>query len=521
MPTDRQHGGAILQPISLVAPANRGLNKQQETSILGPEWCTEALNCVFDEAGRLSSRNGWVNQTSAAATGTPQFEQLHEYIRENDTSTLIAAGGSKLWQGLSTWTDLTGTATVTVGNNWKFVNFNDVVLGFQQGEQPIVYTGTGAFADVVASAGTCPQGNSVLSAFGRVWGSGSDYQTIKYSDLLSYTAWSGGSAGSIDMSSVWPSGMDAIVALAAYNGQLVIFGRNTIVLYGDGAGSALGINPANLYVTDTIIGVGCIARDSVKQIDSGDILFLSNSGVQSLGRLIQEKSNPINNVSRNNRDYVMESVSTETLSKVRSEFSPEESFYLLSLPTPGKVFCFDTSGKMEDGSMRTTEWDNMVPLSLVRTKLGTLYIALSSEGGKIGTYSGYVDPAGAYQFNYASGWLNLGEEAALYLKMAKTLSSTLFISSNSTVAFKWDFDFENSFSSKTKSFTAGSGSEYGIGEYGIAEYSGGISLRTASVPMDGTGQYIRVGIQADIEGSVLALQQLNLYAKIGRLAKAE
>lgn len=520
MPTPRAHGGTFVQPISLVAPANMGLNKQSESSILGPSWCTSALNCIFDASGRLASRKGWSNKTSAAASGTPLFEQLHEYIRENTTSTFIASGGLKLWTGLSTWTDITGTATVTVGNNWQFINFNDKILGFQQGEKPIRYTGTGSFADMTEAAGTAPQGNCALAAFGRVWAADSDHQTIKYSTLLDETTWSGGTAGNIDMSSVWPNGMDEIVALAVYNGLFVVFGRNTIIIWQDPGGGALGIDPAQMGVIDTIVGVGCIARDSVQQIDSGDLLFLSASGVQSLSRLIQEKSNPIDNVSKNIRDYLNNYVANETPSKIRSVFSPEESFYLLSLPTAGKVFCFDTFSRLEDGTFRVTEWDHLVPNGMLRTKGGLTYFSVNTAGnkGKIGQYSGYTDPDGPYTFDYRSAWLDLGEDASQYLKIAKNLGAIIFISSSSTVLVKWAFDFRDDFNSRVKSFNAAGASEWNVMEWGLGEWSGGLSLRTFHIPMNGTGQYVRLGMQSDISGSALALQSMKLLVKVGRLA---
>lgn len=520
MPTPAQHGGTFIQPISLVAPANRGLNKQAESSILDPSWCTNALNGVFDTSGRLASRKGWSNKTSSAASGTPLFEQLHEYIRKDSSSTLIASGGSKIWTGLSTWTDITGTATITVGNNWQFINFNDVVLGFQQGEQPIRYTGTGSFADLVAGAGTAPQGNCGLAAFGRVWAAHSDRQTIKYSSLLAETTWSGGTAGNIDMSSVWPHGMDEIVALAAYNGRFVVFGKNCIIIWEDPGGGALGIDPAAMTVVDTVTGIGCIARDSIQQIDSGDILFLSAAGIQSLSRVIQEKSNPIENISKNIRDYLNAYVMRETASQIRSVFSPEESFYLISLPTSQKAFCFDTSGRMEDGTLRVTEWDNMVPRATLRTKSGVTYFTLNStsEKGKVGQYDGYADPTGAYTFDYISAWLDLGEDVAQYLKIAKNLGAIIFISSASTVQVRWTFDFSETFKSRVKNFSSPGTAEWAVMEWGSGEWSGGLALRSFEIPMSGTGQFIRLGMQAQISGSALALQSMKLLVKVGRFA---
>lgn len=515
--------GAPLAPISLVSPGRFGLNKQNEAALLGPEWATEAYNAVFDISGRLTARKGWTGVTTTPMTGTPIVDVIHDYKRENGSSTVISAAGSKIWSGTTAPSDVTGTATVTVGDNWQFLNFIDACIGVQQTEQPIVSTG-GNFSDVVASAGTAPTGNCGLAAFGRLWIADSDKQTIKYSDLLSYTAWSGGSAGNIDMTSVWPSGMDEIVALAAYNKHLVVFGKNTIVLYTESTAGVLGIDPADIYVSDTIMGTGCIARDSVQQIDNGDILFLSANGVQSLQRLIQERSNPIMNISMNVRDYLLAYISGETANEIRSIYAPKEGFYLLILPTSQRVFCFDTRYRLEDGTYRVTEWASRIK-SGARTNDNNIYLSLAHLGGRIGTYSGYNDRSSSniavsYDFKYNSGWLNLGEEASSYIKILKTINGTVLSGvAGDTMNVLWDFDFNNSFDSTTVTFdnTGGAG-EWGIGEWGIMEWGGGASLQRFSVPATGSGQYIKIGINIPIDQDTFVLQQINLYAKIGRLA---
>jgi len=502
-----------------------GLNKQSEASILPPVWATEATNCVFDEAGRLAARKGYTVVTSSAISGSPTVDQIVE-MRKLDDSTIIvfSTSNSKLYKDPSSPADITGTATVTVGSNWQFVNFNGKLYGFQQGEQPIVYDGTTSFADLVAASGTAPTGNCGLSFAGRLWGSTSNNQVLKYSALLDATKWANADgAGSFDLTSVWPNGTDSIQALAVFNGQLVIFGRNSILFYTDGTGSALGINPANAYVSDFTGSLGCIARDSVQEIEGSDMLFLSASGVQSLSKVIQEKSNPIDNVSKNIRDYLNDSSQAETKSKIRSCYSPEHSFYLLSFPTAQKTFCFDTSGRLQDGSLRATEW-RLYPIALAHTYSGTVYMALASVAGKVGTYSGYLDNTSTYDMAYSSPWLDLGGETGEmvnYLKIIKNITSTVFTGVETPVALKWDIDFAGSFNSATGTTGEAEGdAEWGEDEWGLGEWSGGsVALSKINVSTYGTGQFYRIGLQTTINNSPFAVQQINLFTKIGRLAK--
>jgi hypothetical protein len=522
MPTPKGTG-APLAPISLVAPGRFGLNTQNSANILGPEWATEATNAVFDLTGRLTARKGWAPATSSAMSGTPVVDVIHEYIRADSSRFIISSGGSKLWLGVSTPSDITGTATVTVGDNWQFLNFADLVIGVQQGEQPIVYTGSGSFADLSESSGDAPTGNCGVAAFGRVWITDSDRQTIQYSGLLDETDWGGVGAGSIDMTSVWPNGMDQIVALAAYNGSLIVFGANTIVFFTDGQGSALGIDPDNIYVSDTIIGTGCVARDSVQQIDNGDLLFLSANGVQSLQRLIQERSNPILNVSMNVRDYLLDFLSSESQQEIRSVYAPKEGFYLLIFPTSSRVFCFDTRGRLPDGTYRVTEWSTKIKAAC-RANDNTLYLSLSDLGGRLGTYAGYNDRSSAnaatdYNFSYQSGWLDLDPEMAGYIKILKSINGVVYTATaNNTMSVTWDFDFQGTSDSYGIIFPdTGSEGEWGIGEWGIMEWGGGGGLVSFRAPASGSGQYLRVGIIVPISENTFAIQQLNLYAKIGRL----
>src|SRR6185369_8957031 len=144
--------GAQLFPISLVRAGFFGLNKQAGSSILPAQWATEALNCVFDSAGRLGARQGHVVQAASAISGTPTIESMTEYKKDDGTTEIIfSASNNKLYKNPTSPSDITGTATWTSGSNdWQFLNFNGNLYAIQQGETPKVYTGT-AFANMTAA----------------------------------------------------------------------------------------------------------------------------------------------------------------------------------------------------------------------------------------------------------------------------------------------------------------------------------------------------------------------------------
>ena len=512
--------GAQLVPISLVTPGFNGLNKQNEATILGVTWATEANNCAFDGSGRLCARNGWATQTSSPISGTPTITGIFEQIKlDGTTQIILSASNHKLYLGVSTPTDITGTATVTA-DDWQFVNYNGKVYGVQQGMTPIVYDGSTSFANLTAATGTLPTGNCALAFSGRLWISDSNKQSIKYSALLDATKWAtADGAGSFDFTSVWPNGSDEIVALATFNKALVVFGKNSIILLTDGNASAKGIDPNTMYVYDMVNSVGCIARDSVSEVEGTDLLFLSKVGVQSLQKLVITKSNPLFNISGNNRDYMVSIITNETSIRIKGKYSPYNSMYVLSCPGSGLAFYFNTKNKLDDGTYPMTTWDTMIPYAMCAAQNGTFYISLAAVGGQVGAYTGYLDNGAVINMSYASGWIDLGQDVAQYLKILKTLTATVFTTAAINISLKWDIDFSGNFKSVSVATGDSTSSEWGIMEWGTDEWSGGLALTKVGISTTGTGQYFRVGISAAINNSQFAMQQMNMFTKIGRLAK--
>ena len=136
-----------------------GLNTEDALSVQDPRWLTEAINLVFDDSGRLTSRKGVTALTTTGAH-SEDTEAGFEYIQDPTTSEIISSGSTKIYRGTTSLTDITGTASFTSGD-WQFHNFNGKCLGVQQGQTVIVYSGT-SFAPITASAGTVPSGNCAL-----------------------------------------------------------------------------------------------------------------------------------------------------------------------------------------------------------------------------------------------------------------------------------------------------------------------------------------------------------------------
>jgi hypothetical protein len=423
--------------------------------------------------------------------------------------------------------NIRGSISVASGT-WFFQNFNDKVIGFQQGSKLIFWNGTGNFAVVTESSGTAPTGGVGCAAFGRIWQTDSTNTIVTYSGLLNETQWASGGAGTIDMKNIWTQGTDTITAIVPFNGSLLVFGKRHIVFMTDGKGSALGLDPTNIYVSDVIAGTGCVTQHSIQPVGSADLLFLSPNGVQSLGRLVINRSNPISALTKNVRGDLLADLSSETdVNNIRSLYSPLHGFYLLSFPTSNRTWVLDQRRKYqdEDGDVLSvvTTWGIGPKAMCTRTNnqllLERTYGDSIPGASVISNYAGSTDGVdqNVYRFVYTSPWLDLGEQLANREKMLKRLGAILFVSNNATVLFKWATNFSPEFSTESRVLEGTAPSEWGLAEWGLSEFGGGLALRILKIPARDRGQYFRLGIEADVEGE-FAVQQAELFAKIGRLA---
>ena len=500
-----------LQPLSVAAPGFFGLNTQDSPVGLSVNFAKTADNCVIDKQGRIAARQGHTQvSTSTGSLGSNPIEAIHEHVAYDGTKTVYSAGNNLLYTGTTTLTTLgfpVGYQTVTA-NNWKIVSFNNSVYFFQRGYTPLKHTnGIGDLA-ILAHGGTgAPQTNEVLTAFGRLWTADNttDKYTVRFSGLLDddFHVAGGSNAGILDLTKVWAS--DEIVALAEFNGSLVIFGKRQTVLY-------KGADSIDTIALVDIINVGCIARDSVQET-AGDLIFLSDQGVMSLGRLIQEKSQPLRDISKNVRSDLMGDVPSDTTG-VKSVYSPENAFYLLSLPAVNKVYVFDLRGALEDGAFRATKWTAIALTAFERLSDGTLYMGKDTLG--IVQYGGFQDAGNTYRMNYVSNEQDFGSPANE--KFLKKMRITVIGGALSTAVLKWGYDYEESYAQETFTFGSSTIAQFGIAEYNTtAEYIAGIAVNRPSVNASGSGTTLSFGVETIINNNNFSIQKIDILALIGRL----
>ena len=534
-----------LQTASIGAPGFYGLNLQESSITLSSGYALKAQNCVIDKYGRIGARRGWTPVNSSVNTdlgsGNP-VEFIFEVVTGGGTD-LLSAGNNKLFVGTTTMTTKTvrnatnsGDATYTItANNWQgaALSYGDVsdfqphVYLAQAAHPMLVYhelpTSGGAFDahdsgtfgyQRVGDDAKLPSNHStstfmpswVLSAYGRIWcgGIAGDTQTVYFSDLLAGTDFQNGSAGYLNLQEVLPNG-DPVVAAAAHNGYIIFFGKKNTAIY------ANPLDTGGLVLVEVLSNIGCIARDSVQSIGT-DVLFLSDAGVRSLQRVIQEKSLPMRDISKNVRDELISQVASETdLTKIKSIYYERDAIYLLTLPTTKFVYCFDTRASLQDGAMRVTIWDSLEPKAFFVTQNKDLYIG---KPGYIGKYFGHSDNGSVYRLQYFTNYFDF--DAATTLKILKKIGWVLIGGTNQSLAVKWGFDYSEGYQATTYTLDTAVVYEYNIGEYNIAEYSSGIVLDRFSINAGGQGTVMQLGLEADINGNPLSIQKIDVGIKKGK-----
>jgi hypothetical protein len=420
-------------------------------------------------------------------------------------------GNNKILSGTTTLADETpGSYTITA-DDWKMVNFNDKIYFFQRAYEPLVYDNPGGsvikLSTVSGAAGVASTmyGNEVLAAYGRLWTAdfATDKSTVYWSDLLIGHDWSGGTSGSIDIAKVWPDGHDEIVALAAHNNLLIIFGKRSIVVY-SGADA-----PATMALSDTISGVGCVGRDTV-QYTGVDVIFLSQTGLRSFGRTIQEKSMPISSLSGTITTDIIQLIN-EANEVYKSVYYPEANFYLLTFTNQNISYCFDIRGTLENGSYRVTRWPGTSFTCYERKDNGDLLIG-SAQG--IGQYTGFQDNGSPYSFKYFSPELSFGDPSKL--KFLKKIRPTVVGGSGLDILLKWDYDFGSSYNTSIITLKDQAKAEFGIDEYTVGQYSDGILTSKDAVNTNGSGGTLSIGMETSINGNELSIQEINVLALVGK-----
>jgi len=557
------------QNITIPAPGSMGLNTEQSPTAQDPGFCLTANNAVIDQYGRIGSRKAF-----ASLTKVYNLTYMHNVQRDSDNMEIItldtgSINGQQYVVAIVKVDQLSITGSIVqtdyffatldkVGAQWqlnevsmpvvsnptaldkaKIVSFNDAFYVFSAGNEAMVWDGTtmqklftGDFIPPQDDTGVIASeidGDIACSAYGRLWVSGvnGDYNVIYYSDLLIGTQWYDGRAtpedtqntgGLIDLREYWPTGSDDIRAIVAHNGALFVFGRRSILIWGNPVGDPA--SEGGIFLQDAISNIGCVTQDAVA-VTGNDVLFVDDTGVRSLGRTIQEKSSPLGDLTLNVRREIS-TIIQETGDKdsISIDYWPEESVSVVMFPEQGLGYILDMRAPSPTGGLRVTKWTNCVHRRSVYVEFttGSMVLLGSTNNNGILEYRGYQQWDGnAYVFRYASPAMTFGQPANLkFVKQIDYTCVSTFSAGNATAV--WSFDYATPPKSRGLTIGATPPSKYGIAQYGVDSYGGAVStIKRYKVNGKGSGEALIIGIDMDINGNSFSLQEVNIQTLLGRL----
>ena len=524
-----------------------GLNTQHNPATLDHSWLTKAENVVLRESGRITFRKG-LKQKVAPNGSDAAIGSMTEH-NDQGTNKIFASYGTSIYTVdftspatafPSSGDDVKHTVADTTGD-WQFVNFNDRLHCFHTGVIPQRYDGSlgagskwTAHATDPASIATLFDPSCGMGYYGRIWAGGvaEAKDVVYYSNLLDGDDWTGGDTGLLDLAKVW--GTDEVVALAPFYGKLVIFGKNNIVIYDspDVVGS--------LALNEVIRGIGLVSRDTVQAIGD-DLVFLSNTGLRSLGRTTEKDKLPLTDLSVNIKDRLIRNIGQST--DVKSVYVENEGIYIMSFVDKNINYVFDFKHITPNEAPRVTTWtfdNDREPASMIYTDLYSGLLVGQKDGSIAGYEQWYdTDLAGAstytdfsYTWSLETVWVDLGETVAASL--LKRLFMVLEGGSGATMGLKWYGDFSPTSSTTTSivlnpvttgstSLWGASSSLYGATDAGGSHAGGGhvaathpaaslykpvFGLKEYRTPLTGSAKNIKIAMDIESNGFDASLQTL-------------
>ena len=489
-------------------PGSYGVNTNDEiANDQAYRFATRAMNGVIDSNGKLVARKDFNIVTTSGGSGT--FEQIYVHRKNDGTEEVYSVCAGKVYTGTTTLTArVDWSATSSTLNSPQFAALTSKVYIFQAGIAPYVLNESSYAAESFTGAPWSGSPNCVIAAYGRLWvadnAAGNNRYTVWWSNLLDGKVWNTGDAGSLNVQSAWPAGQDTIVALAAAFGRLIIFGRNTILMYTLPTDN----DPATMSLTDVISHTGCVARDSVVVTDDG-VYFLSANGIKRINKFAQVTSlielPPVSQLI--NRD-VIDTYAGETMTKVRAGYYPKEGWYVINAPTANLCFVANTRQKLPQMEYPAfTTWNNtsMPFRAFAYDKDGNWYCAGTNGVFK---YNTYVPDAAAsnYNFEFYTQWLDFGDESRL--KHLKYSELVLKAAAGQTGTFRWQVDYDEDDTS-TAPFTCSP-----------VEFVEDPGLGNVKVHIGRSCNVARFGFSIPINGDEVQLHAMKVAATTGKASAA-
>lgn len=259
----------------------QGLDDTSSPPIIKDGRASDIQNILLDITGQASKRNGYSMEvlldTNDVVDAFEAVTSVYEIYKSDGTRTKLATCGSKLFSwSIGAKTNITGGATITEGQNNQFVWISalDTAIGTNGVDAPIETAGTSAsllsftgLTNAITKAKCAVWWKNYLIFGNTVENSVSRTTRIRWSNVGTTETWSND-----DFVDIATLGGQQIEAMATLYDDLYILLTDSIYKVSLVGGADL------INVSKVSEGIGCIAKNSVKNIGIGNsegLIFLS------------------------------------------------------------------------------------------------------------------------------------------------------------------------------------------------------------------------------------------------------
>jgi hypothetical protein len=257
---------------------------------------------------------------------------------------------------------------------------------------------------------------------------------------------------------------------------------------------------------------------------------VDDSGVRSLGRTIQEKSVPLGDLTSNVKRDISDLIRDEPNDAISLFYIPNENLVVCNFGETEQAYAIEMRTPSATGGYKVTRWTNCTFRRGLFVEVDDDAYTLLAGKGTVGAleYSGYLEWTGQpYTMSYASNAFTIGD--AVRQKFVKQVDFTLvsaFIDANATV--RWGYGGQLEYTAN-KVVSAQQPALYGVAQFTDpldgnndeavkAEYGEGLTtLRRYRTNTKGSGALVRVGLDTEIAGNSLSIQEINIQTLLGRI----
>jgi hypothetical protein len=253
---------------------NGGLNSTAGPLGLEENESSDLQNVDFDKFGSFYMRQGYT-ALNPTAVGTAPIDGLHWYMSSSQRKPTMMTGTKayRMDDLDGTWDDITGGVTITGGYKFRSTTFLSTQLSTNNYDPPIIWTGTGDFTTMTVPTGLtrarfishfqnyCLLANCVVSGVAQP-------TRFYFSTIKTIDTWD-----DADFYEVGKDDGEEITGFKVLADRIVIYKLNSIY-----CAYFTGDVDIPFIIQKTNSAVGCIAPDSIQEVDNGHI-FLSYDGI--------------------------------------------------------------------------------------------------------------------------------------------------------------------------------------------------------------------------------------------------